>query len=183
MDLSKLPKLSNTGAVQPSPTVTTPTPAEPLQVNAVEVRYVPAASSIGFAEAWISMAIGLLLLFIFPNTIHYVLSPANFNQNNPVTDGQGNTLSYVQSGFFWTDLGVTVFAAALILEGIALAALRKPALLWIAFAVTVAAGLFNVGVIIHVQALTGFPIICGAGVAVLGYMAFTQWRLIAALRK
>jgi hypothetical protein len=183
MDLSKLPKLSNTGATQPPPTAATPMQAEPPLANVVEVRYVPASSSIGFAEAWISIAIGLLLLFIFPNTIHFVFSPASFNQNNPVTDGQGNTISYVQSGFFWTDLGATVFAAALILEGIALAALRKPALLWIALGVTVAAGLFNVGVIIHVQALTGFPIICGAGVAVLGYMAFTQWRLIAALKK
>jgi len=128
------------------------------------------------------MAIGLLLLFIFPNTIHFALSPASFNQNNAAIDGSGNTIPYSQSAFFWTDLGVTVFAAALILEGIALAALRKPALLWIALAVTVAAGLFNIIVIIHAQPLTGFPIICGLGVAVLGYMAFTQWRLIEALK-
>ena len=74
------------------------------------------------------------------------------------------------------------FCRALILEGIALAAARKIGPLWIAFLVTVLAAIFNVIVIAHVQSLIGFPIFCGVGVVVLGYMAFTQWRLISVLR-
>jgi hypothetical protein len=71
----------------------------------------------------------------------------------------------------------------LVLEGIVLAAARKIGPLRIAFAVTVLAAIFNVFMIVHAQPVIGFPMICGVGVVVLGYMALTQWRLIAALRE
>jgi hypothetical protein len=139
--------------------------------------------SIGLAEAWISIGLGLLLLLIFPATISYLRSPAAFQQNNPVTDAQGNPLPYIKSVFFWRDLGVTVFALALILEGIALAGARKVTPIMIAFAVTVVAAIFNVGVIIYAEPIIGFPIFSGVGVVILGYMALTQWRLINMLRR
>jgi hypothetical protein len=183
MDFSKLPKLSKTAENQPAPDeAAEPTEAVPPELPPV-VQFPVTASlvSIGWAEAWISIALGVLILFIFPNTIHYAMSHAEFDANNSVTDGNGNTIPYSSSGFFWSDLGVTIFAAAMILEGIALAAARKVRPLWAAFGLTVAAAVFNVWVIAHTQALTGFPIFCGVGVVILGYMAFTQWRLISAL--
>jgi len=190
MDISKLPKLSRTAENQP-PAIPAETLGEdvlPVEVARVEaeatarVTYYSAASAIGWAEAWISIGLGVLLLFIFPNTIRYVHSPTLFEQNFPVTDAQGTTIPYPKSVFFWTDLGVTVFAGALVLEGIALAAARKVGPLIAAFAVTVGAVIFNVIVIVHVQPITGFPLFCGVGVVVLVYMALTQWRLIQALR-
>ncbi|MGA2440495.1 MAG: hypothetical protein ABSH08_06030 [Tepidisphaeraceae bacterium] len=176
MDLSKLPKLSKTGQSQPGSEQ--PEPARPPAEH--EVKILPA---IGLAEAWISIALGVLLLFIFPNTLSYIHSPAAFEQNITSFDAQGNTIHYVQSPFFWTDLGVTVFAIALIVEGIVLAAARKIAPLIFAFCLTVLAALFNVAVIAHVYSVIPFPVFCGIGVVVLGYMAMTQWRLIGMLRQ
>jgi hypothetical protein len=178
MDLSKLPKLSKT-AQSPPPSRQTESAFPPLDSE----RKIPIPPAIGLAEAWISIALGVLLLFIFPNTLSYVHSPAVFEQNNSVTDAQGNTIPYTKSAYFWTDLGVTVFAIVLIVEGIVLAAARKIAPLIFAFFLTSLAAAFNVVVIAHAYPLIGFPIFCGIAVVVLGYMALTQWRLIATLRQ
>jgi hypothetical protein len=177
MDLSKLPKLSKTGETEHAECV-----PDTVEWSTFDhpVRVPP---SIGLAEAWISIALGLLLLFVFPNTIRYVHSPSGFEQNYPVTDAQGNTIPYLKSIFFWTDLGVSVFAIALILEGIILAAARKVLPIVVAFCVTAIAAVFNVIVIIRAYPVIGFPVVCGVGVAVLVYMAMTQWRLITALRQ
>jgi len=177
MDLSKLPKLSKTGETQHAESVPDTVEWSTFH-HPVRVR-----PSIGLAEAWISIALGLLLLFAFPNTIRYLHSPVGFEQNNTFIDASGNTIPYTQSAFFWTDLGVSVFAIALILEGIILAAARKVLPLVAAFCVTAAAAVFNVFVIIHAYSVIGFPIVCGVGAAVLVYMAMTQWRLISALRQ
>ncbi len=174
MDLSKLPRLSKTSQAQRPPEENDP---PPLAYQAV------ITPTVGLAEAWISIAVGVLLLFVFPNTTRYLHSPAAFERNNPVTDAQDNAIPYPSSVFFWTDLGVTVFAAALILEGIALAAARKVLPLLVALCVTAVAALFNVFVIVHAYSIIGFPWVCGAGVIVLVYMAMTQWRLIAILRR
>ena len=63
------------------------------------INFAVMPSSIGLAEAWISIALGVLLLFIFPNTIRYIHSPADFEQNNPVTDAQDNTIRIRSSAF------------------------------------------------------------------------------------
>jgi hypothetical protein len=184
MDLSKLPKLSKTTQPQGSqdppqtPPSATPPPSPPLNY-----AIPPRSPAIGLAEAWISIGLGVFLLFIFPSTIRYLHSPAAFDQNYPITDGNGNTIPYTQSIIFWTDLGVTVFAGALIIEGIVLAIARKIGLVVFAFAVTVASAVFNVIVIVRAEPINGFPIFCGLGVVILGYMALTQWRIISALRQ
>jgi hypothetical protein len=174
MDLSKLPKLSKTGESQPPPA----SPDIPAPINRTPAQSPP----MGLAEAWISIGLGILLLIIFPNTIKFISSPDAFQQNNPITGADGNAIPYIKSIIFWTDLGITVFAAALIVEGIVLAIARKAGPVIFAFAVTVAAALFNVIVIIRAEPINGFPIVCGLGVLLLGYMALTQWRIIAALR-
>jgi hypothetical protein len=183
MDLSKLPKLSNTPENQsPPPSHSMPPDSfDSLPPGSFPLRQ-PPAPAIGLAEAWISIGLGILILFIFPNTLKFIHSPAQFQQDNPVTDAQGNTLPYMQSIFFWTDLGVTVFAAALIFEGIILALARKIAPLCFAFAMTCFAALFNCFVIIRAYPINGFQIFCGIAVVVLGYMALTQLRLIHLLR-
>ncbi|MGD0768632.1 MAG: hypothetical protein ABSB42_10630 [Tepidisphaeraceae bacterium] len=176
MDLSKLPKLSKTAQSQPGSEQTeSPRPAPDH-----DVKILPA---VGFAEAWISIGLGVLLLFIFPNTIRYLHSAGDTAWSNYAIDAQGNAIPYTKSAYFWTDLGVTVFAIALIVEGIVLAAARKIAPLMFAFCLTSLAAAFNVVVIAHAYPLIGFPAVCGIGVVVLGYMAMTQWRLIGMLRQ
>jgi hypothetical protein len=176
MDLSKLPKLSETSETQP------PAGAPEIINSSSFDGPVSTPTSVGLAEAWISIALGVLLLFVFPNTIRYLHSPAGFERDNPVSDAQGNSIPYVKSVFFWTDMGVSVFALALILEGIVLAVARKVLPLLFAFCITAIAAVFNIGVIIHAYPIVGFPIVCGIGVVVLVYMAMTQWRLIRLLR-
>ena len=179
MDLSKLPKLSKTD--EPPPREDPPLPGAPEGIPLTSFQY--KESLPGLAEGWISIALGVILLFMFPNTISYVRSPAAFEQANPVTDAQGNSMRYVQTAFFWTDLGMTIFSGVLIVEGVLLAFLRKSGPIYIAFGLTVAAALFNLLVTIHVYSLIGFPIYCALAVAVAGYMALTQWRLIEILRR
>src|SRR5215208_2103828 len=61
MDISKLPKLSETPA---------PPPPAPEYVAPV---YAPQPEGGSFAEACISIAMGGLLLFVYPNTWHWLL--------------------------------------------------------------------------------------------------------------
>src|SRR4051812_5204524 len=70
MDLSKLPKLSDTPA---------PPPAEAAPASNARVDYGIQPREPGGAEAWISIAIGGILLFAFPNTWHWLL-----HYNSPV---------------------------------------------------------------------------------------------------
>jgi hypothetical protein len=177
MDVSKLPKLSKTSEAQG------PAGPPPIAEPAPLTYSSAPPSSVGWAEAWISIGLGVLLLLVFPNTIRYLCSPASFQQNNPVTDAQGNAIEYIKSVFFWTDLGVTVFAISLILEGFLLALFRKFVPLLAALCVTIVAALFNVFVIIRAYPIIGFPVVCGLAVVVLVYMAMTQWRLIAAIQR
>jgi hypothetical protein len=182
MDLSKLPKLSNTTGSQPPPaTADAPEPSPQAQPAASQPQELP-VPAIGLAEAWISIGLGILILFIFPNTLHYIFSSTQFQQENTFTDKQGNAISYGQSIFFWTDLGITVFAAALIVEGIILAFARKMGPLYIAFVLTSLAAFFNIYVIFKSRSEIDFPLFCGVAVVILGYMALTQLRLIQFLR-
>jgi hypothetical protein len=184
MDLSKLPKLSRTDKPQdegandpeeaPQDLATTAGAAPAPNAQAAQKQVAP----MGLAEAWISIAIGVILLLVFPNTLHFLTNPTAFQQNNPVTDGNGNAIPYLQSVFFWSDLGVTVFAATLVIEGIVLASTALRPLLMPVFVLTLAAAVFNVFVILHVYDAMGLPVVCALGVAVLVYMAITQWRII-----
>ncbi|MDP9173132.1 MAG: hypothetical protein M3O30_04600 [Planctomycetota bacterium] len=180
MDLSKLPKLSKTD--QPPVEEALPQFAAPQASVPVAGMSYSAEPLPGLAEGWISIALGLILLFVFPNTISYLRSPSTFEQNYPVMDAQGNPLPYIKSAFFWTDLGVAVFAGVLLIEGFVLAVSRKSGPIYVAFGLTVSAALLNLFVIIHTFNILGFPIYCGLAVAVSVYMALTQWRLIQMLR-
>jgi hypothetical protein len=186
MDLSKLPKLSNTSSEQPPSSAPPPEANQPNQGNQANPvldygrtdRALP-----GAAEAWISIVIGTILLFIFPNTIRYIHSPSAFEQNNPVTDANGNSLPYPKSDFFWADLGVTVFAAVLIGEGIVLAIAKKRLVVLVIMAFTASAAIFNLIVVAMVYNDIGFQITCALAGAIGGYMAMTQWQMAEALRK
>jgi hypothetical protein len=189
MDLSKLPKLSNTD--KPPEEENPPPESERAQAVArMAMGYRLDEPLPGLAEAWISIALGLILLFCFPNTISYLRAPSAFEQANPILDGDGNPIlnkqgqpmHYWQSAPFWADLGITAFASVLVVEGILLAFTKKSRLILLAFGLTVAAGMLNLFVVIHTYNIILFPTFCALAVAVSGYMAMTQWRLIQMLR-
>jgi hypothetical protein len=183
MDLSKLPKLSQT-----PPQAATPasSPAESAQPEAPPTgpapKLVPVVLVPSLADAWFSLAIGIIVLLVFPHTIEYLHSPATFQQNNPVTDPQNNPIPYPHSEFFYADLGMTVFGVALIIEGLAqIVALRRPVVLSV-FVLTSAAGLFNLYVVIRTYNVIGFQLFCAVAVAISGYMALSQWSIAKLLR-
>ena len=179
MDLSKLPKLSQTPQPPSEPAVP-PVPPPPAQpVVAADIRAPLMAPRL--AEAWFSIAIGLIVLFVFPHTFQYLHNPAAFQQNNPVNDAQGNPLPYAHSEFFWSDMGMAVFGVVLLIEGIALlVALRRPVILAVFF-LTAAAGLLNLYVVIRTYNVIGFQLFCAVAVAISGYMALSQWSIAQVL--
>lgn len=132
MDLSKLPKLSGSdgsgdgGANVQSPISTLP----PTLPPAAGVTRSPG----GFAEAWLGVAIGAILLLMSPRLFHYFLFPATFAQKyGQALDEQGNPIRYTQSVFFWGDVVVVAFALTLIVEGLVLGFARRP--VWAALAI------------------------------------------------
>jgi len=141
----------------------------------------PDVSHLGLAEAWFSIAIGLIVLFVFPYTIQYLLSPAAFEKNHSFTDAQLNPIHYTHTEVFWADLGMTVFGVALLIEGLALLLPLRRASIAAVLVLTSAAGIFNLYVVIRTYNILGFQLFCALAVAISGYMALTQWRLMRAL--
>ena len=127
-------------------------------------------------EAWISLAIGGLLLFLFPNTPQYLLSlahlaaaPLPFNDGTP----------YGQSWLVVPDAAVSAFAAMMILVGLVI--LIAP---WRKMLMFVSA-LMAVAVVFHVLAmiLHGFQIACAIAVALGGYEIIYLLGLLGATGK
>lgn len=179
MDLSKLPKLSNTPAPPPEVPASSD-PANPPRPDILARYEQPVAAGRG-AEAWISIGVGVILLFAFPNFtlwwIHVVFhtKPPAFL---PITDAMtGAEIPYPKSVFFWSDLCVDLFAYALVVEGIALVFARRPGMVMFALAVTAAAVLLNLYYMIRSFG-EGFPLVSAIAVVFGGYMGFYQWRLL-----
>jgi hypothetical protein len=170
MDMSKLPRLSNTPTPPPAPPQPTPAPGP-------DYPRTPSPLS-GMAEAWLSFAIAAFLLFMFPNLLKYVTHPGTTQFDAGVYDANGNqtgTIPYLQSAFFKMDLGTTIFAAVLAIDGLVLLLPRRAWLLMAVLAVTVATALLNVWVVCTVYGLVGLAIPCALAVALSGYMALVQF--------
>src|SRR5262249_33944831 len=125
MDISKLPKMSDTQAQQrqmgeqpvaaphDSPT------ASPVRAEPVLAYGDPAsAARISGPEAWISIAVGVILMLMSPRLFQYLCSRGNFTWT--FNDAQGNALAYPQTVFFWGDLALASFALVLVFEGLVL---------------------------------------------------------------
>lgn len=175
MDLSKLPRLSESPA---------PPPNAASERSEEADRYIQRYDTSGAAEAWISIAIGAILLLMSPRLIQYVLSPGTFTQKWTFTDPTGAPLAYPKTVFFWGDVALVAFALVLIVEGIVLVFGRRYiGVILFAFLLTIAASLFNLGyVIVMLQMGYGPQIFSLLAVAFGGYIAFYEWNLLQSLR-
>jgi hypothetical protein len=136
------------------------------------------------AEAWISIAVGIILLFMAPNIIKFLLSPTAFEQSVNIMDEKGQPLAYTKSVFFWGDLAITLFAAVLIVEGLVISLGRKPMLVLGAFILTLIATALNLFYVAGMMSKGyGFQILSGLAVAFGVYIALYQWKLWNALRR
>lgn len=214
MDISKLPRLSQTSApppadaMEPTPAppadaafpVVNPTPAIPAATalnpawcrrchspNAPNSRFcATCGAGIGGetgaapvevgAEAWISIALGALLLFLSPRLIQYITSPSTFTWT--FSDETGAPLAYTKSVYFWGDVALTSFAIVLILDGLVVMFGRRARIVLFAFVLTVLTTLVNAGFIAMMLA-KGYALEYMAAIAVIfgGYIAAYQYRL------
>src|SRR3954469_9461923 len=162
MDLSKLRKLSTTKeqteqqqrdaeAIIPAPApVTAPAPTSsafcvqcglPLRASARFCDSCGAptarasAPSIGSgAEAWLSIAFGVILLLMNPTMLKFVSSKLFGTSFAPFVLNDGSEIPYPKVyPTFFNDLCITLFAAVLIVESIALVLVHRSWLLWSAF--------------------------------------------------
>jgi len=236
MDLSKLPKLSKTQTPPPAPPVESIIPlahsgapmsgfacpycASPLRAgarfcdscgSALRVASPGTAGAVGMgAEAWISIGIGLLLLFLNPDLVKFASSKVLHTHFAPYADATGkpnasdsalmmkndesgnSVVSEVRpylktngenSPNFPNDLAITSFALALILEGIALVLSRRPIVVLFALSLTVVATLYNLLFFVSEYAhYKTIPMISALAVIFGGYMAVYQYSLLHSSR-
>jgi len=174
MDMSKLPRLSNT----PTPPTPEPKPeARPAPIP--DYGRAPAPLS-GIAEAWLSFVIAAFLLFMYPNLLKYLHHPGNqFDATDSTT---GANIPYLQSAFFKMDLGITIFAAVLAIDGLVLLLPRRAWLLMTLLAVTLATAVLNIWVVWTSYGLVGLAVAPALAVALSGYMALVQFAALAEMR-
>ena len=188
MDMSKLPKFSRTPAPATSPTPENEPAAElPVQKDAAYSRSVasPAPVSVG-AEAWISIVVGFILLFMFDRILKYLFlrnKPGAFEKLWTFSDKNGQPIAYTASDFFISDAALAVFAIVLVLDGLMLAFARRAAIVAIALVLTVAAVLFNLFALVKLYPESGFQIWPALAIAFGGYTAFQQWALLQSMKR
>jgi len=185
MDISKLPRLSKTEGQAPNPDAPAAAPPDP-PIAARAEHVVPEPFARG-AEAWISIGIGLILIFVFPHftqwAIH-VLFHTKLPSFLPITDTNGQEVAYPKSVFFLSDLAVAFFAYALVLDGIALLLWKRTGVLAAALLITAAAVALNGYYLLRSFADdSGFPLVSALAIVLGGYMLWYQWMVLARLRR
>jgi hypothetical protein len=183
MDVSKLPKLSNTQEQvrqEQAATAAESSDQAPVPVQAVNPPADLPAPPRG-ADVWISIAIGVVLLLIFPRFLQWLSHRLFGTHFNPFVLPDGTVVPYTQVPEFWSDLGPTLFGIVLIFEGIALALARKPAVVMIAFALTVLATGYNLVYLVMSYSKYGLALVSALAVVFGGYIATLQWQEIQLL--
>ena len=173
MDLSKLPKMSNT----PKPPAPTPPGDEAPPPKSPQLDYGPEPASVGL-EAWISIAVGAFLLLMYPRFLQWLSHRAFGTHFNPFVDSAGNVVPYSQIPEFWGDLGPVLFGVVLILEGLVMAFIRKPALVAIALALTAIATFYNLIYLVMSYGRYGLAPISFLAVAFGFYICMYQWKYL-----
>jgi hypothetical protein len=190
MDQSKLPRMSQTPAPPPAveedpnpPLAQTPV-AGTQRVPGAPVDYgVDPGGFGGLAEAWISIAIGAILLLLFFRPIEYLFSSKqSFDQKYVFTAADGSPLAYTQTVFFFGDVAIVAFALVLIFDGLILFT-RKPRLIAAALVFTVIATLLNIGYVLRMMS-GGYGLQISSALAVVFgvYIAMVQWKMLQTFR-
>lgn len=131
------------------------------------------------AEAWLSVAMGVLLLLFFPRILEYFLTPGSFTWTFHERDG--SPLAYTASMFFVLDCGVLALAASFLADGVLLLVTRHRLALIVGAGISAASALINVGVVLWVRSEFGLQIVPVLGVMFCGYMAIHQVTLLRSL--
>ena len=181
MDVSKLPRLSETKPTEASGDM--PPSAPPAIADGPAHKAGDrAAGFVGFrpgAEAWISFALGLILIFMCPRPLQYL-----FSRGHPETftwtfnDANGNPMEYPQTAFFLPDVGVVAFGFILMLDGLLLVFVRSARFIWFTLGLTALVTVLNLVALATSFNVLGFQIFPALAVAFGVYMIVYQWRLV-----
>jgi hypothetical protein len=134
------------------------------------------------AEIWISVAVGALLLLMQPRLFQFLSHRLFGTFFSPYIDSQtGAEVPYTAQMDFWSDLGITLFALALILEGVAIGFARKRWVVKGAFGLTVLTTFYNLGYLVTTFG-RGIAILSAFAVAFGVYIALVQWKMLEATR-
>ena len=202
MDLSKLPRMSQTPA-RPDPAQPTapgePLPGQPAPGTVVYAQPPRAHVDVGLgAEVWFSAVLGLVFILMglsFAQWLVATLAGRPFDTGVVWQAGEnaGQPVRYFElaGGTAWTDTATFLFGLALLLEAAALIATAKAgaglrrATIALALLVTVAATALNVGVAVYLLTIGIRPFVSLLLAAFGGYMAFYLfglWRALGAAR-
>ena len=169
MDMSKLPRLSNSD--KPADNAADPQPSASNDPD----YYAPTINTT--AEAWISIAIGAIVLLMQRTFIAYLLG----RETPTVSDPVRGTITYAESYFFIHDLGLFAFGVALVLDGILLF-FNRPWAVIVGLAVTIIAALLNLYTVIRLYSPQGFQLFAAIAFILAVYTAIYQWKLLRITR-
>jgi len=201
MDLSKLPKMSNTQAARAAadpqpPADAAPGAPPPLPPAAPANAPLPVYGDAGVAfigagaQAWFSAIIGLVFILLgwqFAKFLFATLSGqayvTNVTWTTPGREGQPVHYFDLQGFQALSDSAMFVFGVALLLEAALFTILNrrlaaKALLLKVALAFTVLATAYNLYAAARMIGVGFTPVFSLVVVAVGGYMAMSQWRLL-----
>lgn len=170
MDMSKLPRLSKSDkpADNAGPDPDTPV-SERLDETYATVSPGP--------EAWVSIAIGVLVLLMQRTFINYLLG----RETPTFTDPVQGTITYAQSHVFIHDLGLFAFAVALIIDGILLF-INRPAAVMVGLVITIVAAALNLYTVIRFFSIYGLQLFPAIAFILAVYTAIYQWKLLRITR-
>jgi hypothetical protein len=189
MDLSKLPKMSDTRRAEAERQGQSPAPPMPNPLAASgPTPAVPAGRVVAVdagGSGWISLIVGLLVMLFWPRLWTWISHKLFGTSFAPYQDAAGNLVPYTQTPDFWSDLAIGLFAVALIVEGIVLlwAATSRLAV-WASLVIIAGATLFNLGFVVSsLSRGYAIPIVSALAVVFGAFMCIQQWQLLHGPRR
>jgi hypothetical protein len=192
MDLSKLPKMSQTAQAERERAAGEAQRAgdPPAAAGATaRERAVPgyADEPVVGAEVWISAVLGLVFVVMGWNFARYLIARGTGQAFHTGVEWSAGTPKAGQEvGYFelqgytaWTDASMFVFGLAMLADGALLLASRRASVVWAGFALTVLAVAMNLVTAGLAFSAGIMPLFSIVAVAIGGYMLAYQWRLVA----
>jgi hypothetical protein len=175
MDLSKLPKLSETDKHAPPP----PSDEPPSSSRAPAADYAPPPAASG-ADVWFNIAIGIIIQLLNARFWSWVVSSITGSAFTwSFTDVDGSPIAYSKTVFFFGDLAMVLFGLVLIFDGITLMMSRRRGVLLAAFGLTCIATALNLFYLIGMMSKGyGLQLMSAIAIAFGGYIAMNQWKAI-----
>ncbi len=169
MDISKLPKLSET----PKP----PESVEPPTETPKALPYAPQLPASVGGEAWISLAFGILLILWQQNLLRWITG----RDAPQAVLADGTLISYTQSFFFLNDLGLAAFGFALILNGLTLL-VGRPLVILFGLLAMVGSCVLNGYTLVRLYPAMGLQWFPAIALIMSVYTAIYQWKLIRMMK-